>query len=98
MKKLFIVLIAVVAVTVPQILLAASNAQTPTSPINVITNDDGTLHSYVSFFLAGGTQGSPTLTLQQSVNTQGLGIGGGFFGTPRLAMLPSSTGQCLYAS
>jgi hypothetical protein len=38
------------------------------------------------------------LTFQKSVNTTGLGIGGGFFGTPRLAMAPSSSAQCLYVS
>ena len=98
MKKLFPVLIAVMAISAPQILCAASQTKTPTSPIFVMTNDDGTLHNYVSFYLAGGTQGSPTLTYQRSVETLGVGIGGGFFGTPRLTLLPSSSAQCLYAS
>ena len=65
MKKLFAVLIAVMAISAPQILCAASQTKTPTSPIFVMTNDDGTLHNYVSFYLAGGTQGSPTLTYQR---------------------------------
>jgi hypothetical protein len=81
-------------------MLAASKSKTktPDSPIYVLTNDDGVLHSYLSYFQAGGTQGSPTLTYLKSVNTQGVGIGGGFFGTPRLAMLPDSSAQCVYAS
>lgn len=98
MKKLFAVLLVGMATAAPQMLCAASQTKTPDSPIYVMTNDDGTLHNYVSFYLAGGTQGSPTLTYQRSVETRGAGIGGGFFGTPRLAMLPSSSAQCLYAS
>jgi len=77
---------------------AGEKTKTPDSPIYVMTNDDGQLHSYASFYQAGGSQGAPTLTYLTSVNTQGLGIGGGFFGTPRLAMLPSSSAQCLYVS
>ena len=69
-------------------------AQTPT----LITNDDGVLHSYVSFFTSGGTSGAPTLTFASDVNTQGQGIGGGYFASSRLAMLPDPSAQCLYAS
>ncbi len=79
-------------------LLAAADKASPSNPVYVIANDDGTLHSYATFFTAGGTQGNPTLTYLTNVNTQGLGIGGGFFGTPRLAMLPSSSAQCVYVS
>lgn len=60
----------------------------------VITNDDGLLHSYVSYFLAQG----PTLTFQTDVNTFGKGIGGGFFGTPRVNLLHASSAQCIFAS
>ncbi len=105
MKKLLIVLLVVSTVIAPVMLGAidkkpgAIDKKKPGSPpIYVITNDDGTVHTYASFFLAGGTQGAPTLTYQQSVNTTGLGIGGGFFGTPRLTMLPSSSAQCLFLS
>jgi hypothetical protein len=79
-------------------LLAAAEKSSPSNPIYVITNDDGTAQNGASFFVAGGSQGNPTLTFQQSVNTQGVGIAGGFFGTPRLAMLPSSSAQCVYVS
>ncbi|MGB8769949.1 MAG: hypothetical protein WCC92_10060 [Candidatus Korobacteraceae bacterium] len=100
MNKLFIVLILVPTLTIPLTLFAAGkNKPNPLdSPIYVVTNDDGLLHSYVTFFLAGGTQGSPTLTYVNSVNTGGVGIGGGFFGTPRLTLLPDGSAQCLYAS
>ena len=74
------------------------NRKLPALPSTSITNDDGTLHTYATVFTAGGTQNNPTLSFLQSINTQGLGIGGGFFGTPRLAMLPSSSAQCLYVS
>src|SRR5664279_4057581 len=70
----------------------------PLQTTYLLTNDDGLLHSYVSFFIAGGTQGAPTLTFAANTNTQGLGIGGGYFAAPRLAMLPSSTAQCVFAS
>jgi 6-phosphogluconolactonase (cycloisomerase 2 family) len=102
MKKFVIVMTLVSLLVVPFIMSAATKSKSttnPSSPIYVVTNDDGTLHSSISFYVAGGTQGAPTLTFQNSVSTgTGLGIGGGFFGTPRLTMLPSSSGQCLYAS
>lgn len=98
MKKLLIVLMAVCVLIAPLMLFAVDKKKPSNSPIYVITNDDGLTHTYASFYLAGGTQGAPTLTYQQSVNTTGLGIGGGFFGTPRLAMVPSSSPQCLFVS
>jgi hypothetical protein len=97
MKMLLMVLMFGIFLA-PLKLHAADTKKAPSSPIYVLTNDDGTTHSYASFYLAGGTQGAPTLTFQKSVNTTGLGIGGGFFGTPRLAMAPSSSAQCLYVS
>jgi hypothetical protein len=63
-----------------------------------MTNDDGLLHNYVSFFLAGGSQNSPTLTFQSNVITGGKGIGGGFFASPRVNLLPDSSAECVYAS
>lgn len=104
MKKLFAVLCILGIGILPATTQAADKSKAagksnaPSSPIYVITNDDATLHTYASFYLAGGTQNDPTLTFKQSLNTQGLGIGGGFFGTPRLAMLPSASTQCLYVS
>jgi hypothetical protein len=76
---------------------ADSKSSSPT-PTYVVTNDEGLLHSYVSFYLAQTTQNGPTLTFQADVNTQGKGIGGGFFGTPRVNLLHDSSAQCLYAS
>ena len=78
----------------------AKNKQSISSPdpsTYLLSNDDGVEHSYVSFFLAGGTQGSPTLTFSSDTNTGGKGIGGGFFGLPRINMVPSNP-QCVYAS
>lgn len=96
--KNFILCFTMIGVFACASLLTAADKTNPSNPIYVITNDDGILHSYASFFTAGGTQGNPTLTYLKSVNTQGLGIGGGFFGTQRLAMLPSSSAQCVYVS
>ena len=86
------------------LMLCAADKTTPKaaapadSPIYVLTNDDGVQHSYVGFYLAGGTQGAPTLTFQKTVNTFGKGIGGGFFAAPRVNLLPDPSAQCVYAS
>jgi len=96
--KNFIVCLTTALILVCASLLAAADKSGPSNPIYVIANDDGTLHSYATFFTAGGTQGNPTLTYLSNVNTQGLGIAGGFFGTQRVAMQPSSSAQCVYIS
>jgi hypothetical protein len=98
MKKLVALLFVLSIWISPATSHAADKSKAPSSPISVYTNDDGTLHTYATVFTAGGTQNNPTLSFLQSINTQGLGIAGGFFGTPRLAMLPSSSAQCLYVS
>ncbi len=99
MKTFHKVVIGVLALTASRWCVARDGLSTvPDSPIYIMTNDDGIRHTYISFYLAGGTQGAPTLTYQKSVNTHGLGIGGGFFGTPRLTLLPDNSGQCLFAS
>ncbi len=64
----------------------------------VITNDDAGVYSYASFYVATDSQQGPTLSLQQSVDVGGRGIGGGFFGTSRIAMLPDASAQCVYVS
>jgi hypothetical protein len=84
----------ILAVILPASLATLCAAQTT----SLITNDDGVLHSYVSFFTAGGSSGAPTLTFASDVNTQGQGIGGGYFAASRLAMLPDASAQCIYAS
>jgi hypothetical protein len=70
----------------------------PAQSTYVMTDDDGLMHSYVSFFLAGTSGSGPTLTFQTNVNSGGQGIGGGFFGTPRVNLLHDSSAQCAYAS
>ncbi len=79
-------------------LCAAQNSAFPSQPIYVLTNDDGLLHTYVSFFLAGMNQNGPTLTFAADTNTQGTGIAGGYFAAPRVNLLPDSSTQCVYAS
>jgi 6-phosphogluconolactonase (cycloisomerase 2 family) len=67
----------------------------------VVTNDDAPMGNLqfnpnsVSFFAIGG---NGLLTLQQTVLTGGYGIGGGYFGANRLAMLNSGGQQCVFAS
>jgi 6-phosphogluconolactonase (cycloisomerase 2 family) len=65
-------------------------------PIYAITDDDAILTNSVSFYQASTIQSGPTLTLSNTLSITGRGIGGGFFGTPRLLFDPA--GQCLYAS
>jgi len=103
MSSLRKALIIAASLAVPLGLHAADKAnknaaKPPDSPIYVLTNDDGIQHSYVGFYLAGGTQDAPTLTYQKTINTLRKGIGGGYFAIPRLNMLPGPSPQCLYAS
>jgi 6-phosphogluconolactonase (cycloisomerase 2 family) len=67
----------------------------------VITNDDSPQGNQqfntnsVSFFSIGA---NGLLTYQQSVFTTGYGIGGGYFGSNRLAVLNGGGQQCVFAS
>lgn len=62
----------------------------------LVTNDDlAPFISSVSFYSIG-THG--LINLQQTVSTGGYGIGGGYFGLNRLAVLNSGDNQCVYAS
>jgi len=99
MKMCRIVLPTIIALAVTMLCAAADHPKkSPGTSTYVITNDDGLLHNYVSFYLAGGTQGAPTLTYQKAVGTISQGIGGGFFASPRLTLLPDPSAQCVYAS
>jgi hypothetical protein len=75
-------------------LAPAALAQTTT----LITNDDGPDHSAVSIYTPGGTPTAPTLTFTTSVSSGGLGIAGGYFPLPRLAMPVDHSTPCVYAS
>lgn len=63
----------------------------------VVTNDDAAfpLPNGVSFFSEAS---SGLLTYQQQVNTEGYGIGGGYFGEDRLAVAYDGQENCVYAS
>ena len=63
----------------------------------VVTNDDSVFpfRTGVSFYTIG-TNGVPVF--QQQVQTGNFGIGGGYFGMNRVAVLNSSEQQCVYAS
>jgi hypothetical protein len=67
------------------------------SPQYLVTNDDVPpfFFSGVSFYTIGAGGG---LTFKQQVSTGGSGIGGGYFASNRVAVLDSSTAQCVYAS
>jgi 6-phosphogluconolactonase (cycloisomerase 2 family) len=63
----------------------------------VVTNDDAAYPflTGVSFY-AVGTNGLPVF--QQQVQTGGFGIGGGYFGLNRIAVLNNGDQQCVYSS
>ena len=63
----------------------------------VVTSDDSAFPfpAGVSFYTVG-TNGA--LVFQQQVQTGGFGIGGGYFGMNRVAVLNSSDQQCVYSS
>lgn len=99
MRKFILILLVTYAVFAMSSLAAAGNkSKASDSPIYVLTNNDGTMNNSTSFYVAGGSQGAPTLAFLQNVYTQRTGIGGGFFGTPRIAMQPGSSPQCAYLS
>jgi len=73
--------------------------ETSSQTTYVITNDDALFTNSVSFFAAGGTAGTPTLTLAFATSLgTGQGIGGGYFGLQRVNMLADPSAQCVYAS
>src|SRR5215471_5930334 len=79
-----------VAVLLTQNLAAAG-------PPYIVTNDDLAFPfvTGVSFFRVGA-DGLPVF--QQQVQTGAYGIGGGYFGMSRLAVLNTRNQQCVYAS
>jgi len=100
MKLLVSLLLTAAVSAAPMTCLAVNRqAQSATAPIYVIANDDNNvMQNSVSFYLATDTQQGPTLVLQKTLEVGGLGIAGGFFGTPRVALLPDPSGQCVYAA
>ena len=94
MKVRWVVLWSAIVLTNLVVSASAADRKPPGSaPIQVITNDDTNAANSASFYTA---ESGPTLTLQNTLALTGRGIGGGFFGSPRLLLDPS--GQCLYAS
>ena len=74
------------------------HSKVPAPVSYVVTNDDSVNHNTVSFYVPGGTQSSPQLTFNNAVETGGVGIGGGLFGSARVKTASDSSAQCLYAS
>jgi 6-phosphogluconolactonase (cycloisomerase 2 family) len=68
-----------------------------TNPVThyVITDDDSLGVNTVTFYTATGSTGA--LTQTGEIHT-GLGIGGGFFGAPRVSVIHSKTDGCVYVS
>lgn len=93
--------LAIAAVLVASALCLAGErpAKPPGGPIYVVTNDDyGVMFSTISIYQATTTEQGPSLVFQNAINISGRGGVGGFFGTPRITMLPDPSTQCLYAS
>jgi 6-phosphogluconolactonase (cycloisomerase 2 family) len=101
MNKPCLRLLITVAVTAASTLCIAgeSRAKSPSDAVYLMTNDDnGVMYNTISIYEAASTQSGPTLIFQDAINISGRGIAGGFFGTPRITMLPDASAQCLYAS
>jgi hypothetical protein len=98
--QLRVFLTAILLLSLVAFSAAGENQTSPPSSTNtfLLTNDDGLLHSYVSYFAPSTSGSAPTLTFASDLNTGGQGIGGGYFGASRLAMLPSATAPCVFAS
>jgi hypothetical protein len=98
-SQISFVLAALLSASLATVAPAADKpAASPAPATYLITNDDGTAHSYASFFTPGGAPNAPTLTFSFDVGTAGLGIAGGYFPLPRLAMPVDGSTPCLYAS
>ena len=92
LKTRFLRLIALAAVGI-----FATSGVAPAQTHYVLTNDDLAFPflTGVGFFTVG-TNGLPVF--QQQVHTGTFGIGGGYFGMNRLAVLDGGTQQCVFAS
>jgi 6-phosphogluconolactonase (cycloisomerase 2 family) len=77
------------------VLFTVSTVATAGTPY-LVTNDDSAFPFFtgVSFYTVGN--GLPVY--QQQVQTGTFGIGGGYFGMNRIAVLNNSTQECIYAS
>jgi len=95
MKSIFRLL---TAVTLLMSAIASVAQSRPGQTPYVIANNDSFFANGVNFYSSGGSVGSPTLTLDSTLTIGGEGIGGGFFGLARVAMLADSSAQCAYAS
>ena len=76
---------------------ATSKGNIPNSnAIYLIVNEDlgYPLQNAIEVYLAQGSQ----ITLQAEISTGGYGIQGGYFGTSRLAAVPSVSASCVYVS
>lgn len=65
------------------------------SPSYLIANDDEPFSNAVRFYTIGATG---LLALKEEVQTEGAGIGGGYFATNRVTVLNSGAEQCVFAS
>jgi hypothetical protein len=70
-------------------------APAESQPQYLLTNDDASFTNRVTFYTV---EANGLLKLKEEVTTAGAGIGGGFFGTNRLALLNTESDECVYAS
>ena len=96
-------LAALLSASLATVALAADKKPAPSpSPAPatyLITNDDDSnTNSYDEFFHARWNPNRPDPAFSTEVNTGGLGLGGGFFPLPRLALPVDGSSPCAYAS
>jgi 6-phosphogluconolactonase (cycloisomerase 2 family) len=75
--------------------VASGLAAAASQPHYIVTNDDAIFGNSASFYTIG-TGG--LITLDEPVFTGGSGIGSGYFGENRIAMLDSGGQECVYVS
>ncbi len=96
LKKLLAVLAVLAAFAV--CCAAAEQTKTPAPVTYVIANEDGTLHNYITFYAASGTDDAPALYYNNDAGTHGTGIAGGYFGASRVTFLPDPSTNCAYGA
>jgi hypothetical protein len=64
----------------------------------VVTNNDVNGSNTVTFYRNTGTPTAPKLTRFKTISTGGMGLGGGYFGIPRQALLKNGAQECVFTA
>jgi hypothetical protein len=64
----------------------------------VVTNDDVNGPNTVTFYRAGGSTSEPRLIRLKTIQTGGMGLGGGYFGMVRQVLIKRNNQECIFAA